>query len=274
MRLRLRIAYDGGAYHGWQRQPDVSTVEGELLGAAARMLTGGDEDAVTLQGASRTDAGVHALGQTAHLDVEVPGTGPWDLVRGLNALTPDDICVLYAEPAPAGFHARHDSRGKTYQYHIWNHRFPHPLRLERAWWVRPALDLERMRRAARRLEGEHDFAAFRASNCQAHTTTRRLRRVDITRQGAQVRIEIRGDAFLKYMVRIVTGTLVDIGRGHLAPQIIDEMFATGERARGGPTAPPQGLTLVSVHYPQHPWAWDQEPELGGPWLPPGGGEEE
>lgn len=263
MRVRLRIAYRGTSYHGWQRQPQVRTVQGELLRAAARVLNQ-PEDTLTLQGASRTDAGVHALAQTAHLDHDTDRT-PWDFVRGLNALTDDDVCVIRAEEVDEGFHARHDARGKIYRYRIWNHRFAHPLALDQTWHVRKELDLARMRDAAARLIGEHDFAAFRASDCQASTTTREISRVDVTRTGQEVTVVVEGNAFLKYMVRIITGTLVGVGEGRLAPGCIDEMLATGERARGGATAPPGGLTLMNIHYPEHPWRGGP-PTLGGPWL--------
>ena len=138
-RLRLRIAYRGTHYHGWQAQPGLPTIQGSLLEAGAKLLAL-PQEAFTIQGASRTDAGVHALGQTAHLDHDT-GRTTWDIVRGLNALTPADICVCWAEEVPATFHARHDSAGKTYSYQIWNHRWPHPQRLDDTWQVRHPLDL-------------------------------------------------------------------------------------------------------------------------------------
>ena len=264
-RARLRIAYDGAAYHGWQQQPDVPTVQGTLRAALERWL--GDPSALeALDGASRTDAGVHALGQTASIAFRAE-RDLWGLVRGANALTPDDICVTRAEWSPEGFHARHSSGGKTYRYELWNHRFGHPLDRGRRWHVRHPLDVERMSRAARLLVGEHDFAAFRASDCQAATTRRRIRDVRVVGSGAALGIWVRGDAFLKYMVRIIAGTLVEIGRGRLEPAIIGEMLASGgDRSMGGPTAPAHGLTLIAVHYPDFPWRAG-EPELGGvPWA--------
>ena len=266
-RIRLRIAYDGTNYHGWQQQPDCVTVEGSLIKAASRLLAIPYEE-VIFQGASRTDSGVHALGQTAHIDHDTD-RGLWDFVRGLNALTEDDICVLHADEVGFDFNARHSSRGKTYRYNIWNHRFQHPLKLTRSWNVRKPLDLDAMREAAALLVGEHDFAAFRASDCQAQTTVREITAVKIfttDELGADITIQVEGTAFLKYMVRIISGTLVEIGKGRLAPDIITQMFEQKDRALGGTTAPPHGLTLVSVHYPDHPWADGDEPVIGGPWM--------
>lgn len=260
----MLVAYDGGAYHGWQIQPDVRTVEGELAQAARRMLNCGLE-ACKVQGASRTDAGVHALGQVAHLAYDVPSSlQAWDFVRGLNALTDPDICVVYAEPAPAGFHARHSARGKIYHYEIWNHRFVHPLLRDRTWQVSAPLDIEKMRAAGQKLVGEHDFAAFRAADCCQEGTVREMYRVEVFQDGAHVRVEVEGSAFLKNMVRIIAGTLVAVGCGQVRLDDIDTMLATGQRPLGGPTAPPQGLTLVEIFYPDFPWPHGT-PQPGGPW---------
>lgn len=263
---RMVVAYDGTAYHGWQIQSEDRSVEGDLTAAAARVLDC-SPDELKLQGASRTDAGVHALGQVAHLayDVERDRT-TWDIVRGLNGLTDDDICVIYVEPAPPGFHARHSARGKIYRYDIWNHRFPHPLERHRAWRVNGDLDLDAMRRAAQKLVGEHDFEAFRAADCSAETTVRELNRVEILVDGPRLTVEVEGTAFLKYMVRVIVGTLVYVGAGRLDADVVDEMFATGDRGLGGETAPPQGLRLVEVFYPTYPWEGGV-PRLGGRWQP-------
>lgn len=267
VRFRILVAYDGSAYHGWQIQSSAPTVEGELTKAAMRILNC-DADAVKVQGASRTDAGVHALGQVAHIAYDLDkDLTPWDFVRGLNALTEDDICVVFGDVAPPGFHARHSARGKIYHYDIWNHRFAHPLLRQRTWHTSAELDLDSMRQAARRLVGEHDFTAFRARGCSAETTVRALQRVEVFGDGPHLRVEVEGTAFLKYMVRILVGTLVYIGGGYGSPELIDEMFATRDRTIGGPTAPPQGLRLVEVFYPDFSWP-DPPPALGGPWRPP------
>ncbi|MFW5966679.1 MAG: tRNA pseudouridine(38-40) synthase TruA [Persicimonas sp.] len=258
---RMVVAYDGTAYHGWQIQREDRSVEEELTRAAARILDC-ELDQVKVQGASRTDSGVHAHGQVAHIayDVDRERT-TWDFVRGLNGLTDDDICVVFAEPAPEGFHARFSSTGKLYRYEIWNHRFPHPMRRRYAWRAGGELDFEAMRRAARMLEGTHDFAAFRGSNCSAETTERHLHRVELTRDGPRLFVEVEGDAFLQYMVRVIVGTLVYIGWGRREPQVIERMFETGDRAIGGITAPPHGLSLIEVFYPDHPWPLET-PRLG------------
>lgn len=265
MKVRLKVAYDGTAYHGWQHQPDVATVEGTLMHAACQML---NVPEVKIQGASRTDAGVHALGQTAHISFDAERR-PWDFARSLNALTPEDICVVRVEHIDDAFHARHDARGKIYEYRIWNHRFAHPLELRRTWHVRARLDLDLMRQAASELVGTHDFQAFRAQSCDARTTVRQMHRVDIVADGPSVRIIIEGSAFLKYMVRVLTGTLIDVARGHLPPERIQEMLSgQADRGDGGQTAPPKGLTLCKIHYPTWPWA-DPQPEIGQSVLPAG-----
>lgn len=262
-RFRLMVAYDGEGFHGWQIQPTVRTVEGELTRAAERLLGVGKGE-VKVQGASRTDAGVHAYGQVAHLTFTQERSA-WDLVRGLNGLTDDDVTVVRAERVEDAFHARHEARGKIYHYRLWAHRFVNPHARRRAWHVRARLDVARMRRAAALLVGEHDFAAFRASDCEAKTTVRHIWRVDVHEEGEGLRIEVEGSAFLKYMVRIITGTLVDVGRGHLEVEDVARALETGRREDTGQTAPPHGLTLVKVHYPDWPWG-EPEPRLGGAWL--------
>ncbi len=261
-RVRLRIAYRGSAYHGWQRQRDAVTVEGTLKDALAKLLAINVDD-LRFQGASRTDAGVHALAQTAHFDHDTD-RDEWTFVRGLNALTPDDITILRAEEVSEDFDARRSARGKIYRYRIWNHRFGHPLLTQDAWHVSHTLDIEAMRDAANRLVGEHDFAGFRASDCQANTTVRHIHRVDIEQQGCELSIWVEGDAFLKYMVRIISGTLMQVGNGLFEPSQIDLILAQKDRALAGVTAPPHGLTLMKLFYPDFPWKRG-EPEIGGVW---------
>ena len=266
MKVRLLVAYNGSAYHGWAKQPDVSTVEGTLSEATEAFFASGP-DAFTLQGASRTDAGVHAEAQTVHIEYHIPRPLK-GFVRALNTLSPRDITVCRVEPVDDAFHARHSARGKIYQYQIWNHRFHHPMLLDRAWKVERPLDLARMREAAAHLIGTHDFSAFRAKDCQSPTTVRHIQRVDIEQHGPLLHIWVEGSAFLKYMVRIITGTLVDVGKGRLAPDVTARMLQSGNRRLGGPTAPPQGLTLKTIHYPDFPWM-APTPALGAPPLPDG-----
>lgn len=269
MRLRLHIAYEGTEYCGWQIQPDEPTVEGELLKAAATILDTSPDD-IRMQGASRTDSGVHAEGQVAHLDCDPGGRRLWEMVRGLNGLTADDIGVQRVEEAPEGFDARFSSAGKRYRYRIWNHRFEHPLRHRHLWRVGRSLDIGRMKLAASKLEGDHDFEAFRTADCDSESTRRIMHRVDVEADGPEISVIVEGNAFLKYMVRVMVGTLVDIAAESLPEGTVERMFETGERGEGGITAPSKGLTLEEVFYPDHPWR-GEAPEIGGaplsaPWL--------
>lgn len=261
--LRLHIAYAGTHYHGWQKQRGLPTVEGEILKGLQQILNGADFE---FQGASRTDAGVHALGQVASL-VHETSRVPWDFVRGLNALTEDDITINHAEEVADGFNARHDSRGKIYRYTIWNYRFHHPLLKHLMWRVKETLDVDRMRIAAAYLVGTFDFSSFRAADCQAKSTMREIRRVDIKVDDRRIIIEVEGSAFLKYMVRIMVGTLVDVGSGLIAPDDLPKIIEAKDRAAAGVTAQPQGLQLVEVFYPSH--LWTDQPMLGNPiyWEP-------
>lgn len=263
MVIRLHVAYDGSDFCGWQIQPDAPTVEGELTAAAAQILDRPAEE-VKVQGASRTDSGTHAAGQVAHISHERDRTC-WDFARGLNALTPDTICVNRVEEADEDFHARYDAGGKLYRYEIWNHRFPHPIRQRYSWQFEPTLDLERMRKAAELMEGTHDFEAFRAASCQSPTTERTIRRVAVERSDRRVTIHVAGNAFLRYMVRVMAGTLAEIGAGEMEPGRIPELFESGRRGRAGITAPARGLTLLEVRYPDHPWS-GSPPEIGAYWL--------
>lgn len=256
--IRLHLAYEGTTFHGWQRQPGVRTVEGEVMAALAK-LWNCPLDEVQIQGASRTDAGVHALGQVVSFDDGGRDRDVWDYVRGLNAMTPSQITINHAERIDE-FNARHDSRGKLYRYRIWNHRFANPLELNRMWVHGGALDIERMREAAEHLIGEFDFAAFRAADCQALTTRREITRVSIEVDEPEIVIEVEGTAFLKYMVRILTGTLADVGYGHIEPDEIPAIIEGRDRSKAGQTAPSCGLTLVRVFYPDHPW--QIEPRVG------------
>jgi tRNA pseudouridine38-40 synthase len=241
--LRVVVEYDGTDFSGWQRQPGLRTVQGSLEQAILQM-TG---EPVRLQGAGRTDAGVHALGQVASfpLEARIPEAG---LLRGLNSILPRDIALTEVSEAPPAFDARFSARGKVYRYRIWNHLIRSPLQARTSWHSRSTLDLAAMHAAARLLCGQHDFRAFRAADCERRNTVRVIRRLELERQGAALSIEIEATAFLKNMVRILVGTLVDLGRGKIAPEAIARMLATGDRAAGGVTAPPQGLTLLRVIY--------------------------
>ena len=242
-RFRAVVEYDGTDFSGWQRQVGERTVQGTLE-EALQAMTGGS---VFVRGAGRTDAGVHADGQVAtfEIGVEIP---PHGLLRGLNSALPPDLALVDVAEAPSDFDARFSARGKVYRYTVWSHFVRSPLRARRAWHVREPIDLEAIRTAAAALVGDHDFRAFRASDCDRRTTRRIVRAIDVDRQGAVLTIDVEATAFLKNMVRILVGTLIDIGRGRVPPDAVARMLATGDRTIGGMTAPPQGLTLLRVIY--------------------------
>jgi tRNA pseudouridine38-40 synthase len=242
-RLRLGVQYDGTDFAGWQRQENAPSVQAAIEDALAEM-TG---TKTFLRGAGRTDAGVHALGQVAHFDTEsqIPLHG---FQRGLNSMLPRSIAITSVEEAAPDFDARFSARGKLYRYTIWNGSARAPLIDRYAWHVGRHLDIGAMQAAAAQLVGKHDFSAFRAADCERKTTERTLSRVGVTRDGDLVTIEVEGDAFLKNMVRIITGTLVHVGWGKLRPEDVARILASRDRTLAGQTAPPQGLSLVRVHY--------------------------
>lgn len=241
--LRLVVEYDGTDFAGWQRQDGQRTVQG-CLEEAVKEMTG---EAVFVRGAGRTDAGVHAFGQVANFRTTkaIPTGG---FLRGLNANLPPDIAVLEVADVPDEFDARLRARGKLYRYTIWNHLVRSPLHLRTSWHCRAALDLPTMREAARTFIGMVDFRAFRASDCERKTTVRLLRQLEIRQRGALVTCDVEGTAFLKNMVRILVGTLVEVGRGRLTPADVARIQAEGDRTKAGVTAPAHGLALIRVSY--------------------------
>ncbi len=241
--ILLTVEYDGTAYSGWQVQPNGIGIQQLLEEALARML--GEPVRVTSSG--RTDAGVHAAGMAACFRTE-KGLPLRAFSDGLNTLLPPDIAVRDAVEAPPGFNPRRDAVSKHYRYTILNAPRRSPLLRTRVWHVREPLDLDAMRQAASLLAGEHDFAAFRAANCGAKTTRRRLFSLDVRREGELVVIDVRGSGFLKNMVRIIAGTLVAVGQGRRSANDIPNLLASGNRADAGTTAPPQGLCLMEVVY--------------------------
>jgi len=242
-RIRLVVEYDGTDFVGWQRQENGPSVQAALEEAVARM-TG---ERVVVAGAGRTDAGVHARGQVAAFSTEraiaVDG-----FRRGLNALLPPSVAVVAADEAPADFDPRRHARGKRYRYRIWNAESRSPLEARTSWHVRAPLDERAMHEAASRLVGRHDFVAFRAADCDRKNTVRRIARLDVARAGPLVTVDAEADAFLKHMVRIVVGSLYEVGRGARPAGWIGEVLDGRDRTRAGPTAPPQGLTLERVDY--------------------------
>ena len=222
---------------------DLRTVQATLEDAI-RDMTG---ETVFVRAAGRTDAGVHANGQVASFDLalNIPAHG---LLRGLNSILPRDVALVEAAEAAPDFDARFSARGKIYRYTVWNHVVRSPRLVRTTWHVRQPVDIDAIRNAAAALVGEHDFRAFRASDCDRKTTSRIVRRLDVDRQGPVVTFDIEATAFLKNMVRIVVGTLVDLGRGRIPEDAPARMLVSGDRTAGGMTAPAAGLTLLRVIY--------------------------
>ena len=250
MRVRtilLLIEYDGTDFAGWQLQPNGRSVQ-EVIEAALAELLG---EPVRLHSAGRTDAGVHARAMPAHFATD-SGLPLRAFRDGLNRLLPPDVAVFEAYEMPADFHARYGARQKWYRYTIDRRGVRSPLSGRRAWQLRGELDLEAMREAARRLAGEHDFAAFRTSGCAAKSTVRRIDAIDLVEEGTLLHIDVRGSGFLRNMVRMLVGTLVEIGRGKRPASDISRLLAGESGLRSGPTAPAHGLCLMAVNYPSPP----------------------
>ncbi len=243
--MRLVLEYDGTGLCGWQRQDNGPTVQAHLEDALARMT--GAPTAVL--GASRTDAGVHALGQVASF--ETAARIPCDGFRmGLNSILPPAISVVAADDAPPGFHPRFSATGKHYRYSLLTRSSRSPLLRHRAWH-RPGarLDLGAMRATASHLLGERDFSALRAAGCTARTAVRRIDEIAIGEPAPhRIEVDVRGNAFLRNMVRILVGTLVEVGEGRFTPSQVAEIVKSGDRTRAGQTAPAHGLCLVEVLY--------------------------
>jgi tRNA pseudouridine38-40 synthase len=242
-RLKLTLEYDGTAYHGWQVQPGLVTIQGVLESCLGRLAG----IAVPVRGAGRTDAGVHALGQVASCALE---TRHIDTVlhRALNALLPSDIVVRWLETAPAEFDARWSARSKTYRYSLFRRGVRSPFALRTSLYVPAPLDLEAMREATGCLVGTHDFSAFRAGTCAAASPVRTVTAAGWRAEGDVWQFEITGNAFLQHMIRIIVGTLLEIGCGRRRPADMAALLACRDRRQAGKTAAPHGLTLVDVTY--------------------------
>jgi tRNA pseudouridine38-40 synthase len=241
--LKLTLAYDGTRFVGWQRQREGESIQGLLEDALARFEGG----PVSVHGAGRTDAGVHALGQVASVRLTCAHDTA-TLARALNARLPPDIRVLVVEDKDERFHARFSARSKTYRYQIRNAPIASPFERAYVWHLAESLALEPMSRAAALLAGTHDFAAFRSAGSDVPTTVRTMIRSEWRDTSGLLTYEISGDGFLRHMVRAIVGTLVDIGRGRREPEDVAALLQGGTRARAGATAPPQGLFLVTVDY--------------------------
>lgn len=243
--INLTIEYDGAAYHGWQLQPEIRTIQGVMEEAIGRIV----QEPVSLTAAGRTDAGVHALGQVANFRTK-SAIPPDALKRGLNSLLPDDIVVRASEEVPLAFNARKEARGKRYRYIIMNRPDPSARHRLYSWHVREPLDADSMRRGAGHLSGRHDFSSFRASGCGNHSPVKDLWRLNVESaiDGVFLHIVAEADGFLRYMVRNIVGTLVDVGRGRRLDRDLKEILECRNRAAAGATAPPQGLFLEEVFF--------------------------
>ena len=243
---RLVLAYDGTGFRGWQVQPDAVTIQGTLLEAARRLFDGD----VRVIGASRTDAGVHAVGQTVALTAE--GDYPAATVQAaLNAYLPREIRVVAAAAAPAGFDARRAARGKRYLYLIDNAAVPSPLLLRWAWHVAAPLDVGAMRSGLAGLRGRHDFSAFCAAPGRNADPACRVHALHVVRRKSLLAIVVSGDRFLHHMVRNIVGSAVEVGRGAEQSGWLAAVLAGGDRTQAGPTAPAHGLVLLRVLYGEH-----------------------
>ena len=245
-RWRLTVEYDGGPFVGWQRQAIGDSVQETIERAIGRM-TG---ERVTVHGAGRTDAGVHALAMDAHVDVGKPFTAS-RLREGINALVrPAPVAVLCAQTVADDWHARFSCTSRGYLYRILERRAPTAIDRGRVWHVGARLDLEAMHEAAAMLVGSHDFTTFRSAHCQAESAFRTLDRLDVRREGEEIRIEATARSFLHHQVRSMVGCLALVGRGKWVPDEIRRALEARHRGALGMNAPPQGLYFVEARYPE------------------------
>ena len=249
MRYKITIEYDGTNILGWQRQIDGPSVQ-EYLENAVSLLQNNSKEIVQIQGAGRTDAGVHALAQVAHFDLE-RDIECWKLRDAINFHLREQnapVVVLHVEEAPQEFNARFSAQGRGYIYKILNRRAPSILEQNRVWWVPVELDVEKMRQGAKYLLGNHDFSSFRAAACQAKSPIKTLDKIDISQQGEEIIFEVEARSFLHHQVRNIVGTLKMVGDGHLQPDDIKKILDAKDRKAAGPTAPACGLYLSKVWY--------------------------
>ena len=247
-RYRLDIEYDGGRYAGWQRQAGQASVQGAIE-QAIFVFTG---EEVTLRGAGRTDAGVHALGQVAHVDLtrDWPPDTVRDAVNAHMGMAGETVAIIDAEKAVDDFDARFWATGRHYLYRIVNRRARLALEAGRAWWVPKPLDHEAMHEAAQTLVGRHDFTTFRSVQCQAKSPLKTLDRLDVTRAGEVIEVRASARSFLHNQVRSMVGTLKRAGEGAWTADDVRQALEAADRSRCGQVAPPDGLYLMSVDYPE------------------------
>ena len=241
--IKLTIEYDGTAYHGWQSQVNATAVQ-DVVASAVAALTG---EKCTVTGSSRTDTGVHALGQVCnfHTGSAIPAA---KFAYALNTLLPEDIVIRKSEEVPDGFHARFSAKGKKYRYLFYNSVFPSALLRSRACHVYYPLDTGAMGKAAGYLTGTHDFIAFSAAGGSVKTTVRTITEAAVARDGELVELTVAGDGFLYNMVRIIAGTLAEVGFGRIKADDVPRIIDSRDRREAGRTAPAHGLYLVEVYY--------------------------
>jgi len=246
MKLAFGIEYDGSAFHGWQSQNGVRTVQDSLEKALSIIA----DHSVKVICAGRTDTGVHGLGQVAHIETSVVRKeSSW--LFGTNSNLPSDISVQWVKEVDDDFHARFSATRRSYGYHILNRRARSALLSNKIVWERRLLSLQPMIKAAAFFKGTHDFSAYRSLACQAHSPMRTVHELDITQQGSVISIEIEANAFLHHMVRNIAGVLMEIGMEREKPEWALEVLESKDRTVGGVTAPPEGLYLMKVCYPEH-----------------------
>jgi len=252
--FKLTIAYDGTDFHGWQIQANKPTIQGEIVNVLRRVT----QENIALHGSGRTDAGVHALGQVASFRTQ-SRLSSLEFQRALNAILPPTIRIVAAEEVGPDFNARWSARGKTYRYRLYRGRVVPPMLWRYVLHYPFPLDEDRMRDAAARFVGMHDFAAFAAStgsedDDKERSTQREIYSTELVRtpDGEELHFTVHGRSFLRYMVRKMVGTLLEVGRGRLEPDDVDRLYELKDRSKSGPTVPPQGLFMVSV---EHQEAW-------------------
>ncbi len=243
-RFAAGLEYDGSAFFGWQTQSHARSVQ-QVVNTALGIVA---NEAISTAAAGRTDAGVHARGQVIHFDSSARRR-PRSWLLGVNSNLPADVALQWVREVPDSFHARYSALARTYRYVILNSEVRSPLDRQRAWQLRGGLSEERMAAAAKLLQGEHDFSAFRGAGCQARGPVRRIERLEVARSGEYVQVEVRANGFLYHMVRNIVGSLARVGAGEAEPAWIASILAGRDRRQGAATAPPEGLCLAEVHYP-------------------------
>lgn len=243
-RIKLTVAYDGTNYHGWQVQPNAVTIEGKLNEAISALT----KEPIQVIGASRTDAGVHALGNVAVFDTEsrIPGE---KFSYALNQRLPDDIVIQQSQEVDKDFHPRYCTCEKTYEYVILNRKFPLPEYRNTAFFYYGDLDIKAMQEATKAFLGEHDFAGFCSAGAQVKTTVRTIYELTVEKKdNDMICIRVRGNGFLYNMVRIIAGTLLEVGKGNIEAKSLENRIAAADRSQAGPTAPARGLKLIKIQY--------------------------